>query len=136
MFNDLMREVIALIFKLFILLRTKWNWTLLNTLQFDLQRQYIYKQTNKKPAHIRFQSKRPNTITKMNNIDMDSTKSWFICTFCCSCAMLYSREKPSLVLYIIKIINIVVHRYLWLSSNLQFSYITNVINYISFTFNT
>jgi hypothetical protein len=38
---------------------------------------YINKQT-KKPAHIRFQSKRPNTITKMNNIDMDSTKSWFM----------------------------------------------------------
>ena len=37
------------------------------------------------------------------------------CTFCCSCAMLYSREKPSLVLYIIQIINIVGHRCLWLS---------------------
>jgi len=35
--------------------------------------------------------------------------SFIVCTFCCSCAMLYSREKPSLVLYIIKIINIVGH---------------------------
>ena len=37
--------------------------------------QFIYKQTIKKPTHVHFHSKRPHTITKMNdNIDMDSTR--------------------------------------------------------------
>jgi hypothetical protein len=31
------------------------------------------KSTNKKPVQIRFQSKRPTTFTKMDNINMDST---------------------------------------------------------------
>ena len=44
---------------------------------FD-QRQYIYKQTIKKPAQMHFHSKRLHTITKMdtgNNINMDSSKA-------------------------------------------------------------
>ena len=42
-------------------------------LYLDLQRQYRYKQTEKKPAHIHFHSEKPHTITKMNdNLNTDS----------------------------------------------------------------
>jgi hypothetical protein len=44
------------------------------TLSCDLQRQYIYKQTIKKHAQIRFHPKRPHTILSINdNIKMYST---------------------------------------------------------------
>ena len=40
----------------------------------NLQRQNRYKQTNKKPEHIRFHSKRPYIMEKKNdNINMNST---------------------------------------------------------------
>jgi len=42
--------------------------------QLDLQRQYSYRETTKKPAQICFHSKTPHTITKMNdNTNIDST---------------------------------------------------------------
>ena len=40
--------------------------TILPSLQLVLQWQYIYKQTIKKPAHIRFHYKRQHIITRMN----------------------------------------------------------------------
>ena len=47
---------------------------------FALQRQYIYKQTIKKPGQIHFLSKRTDTITILNdNINMDSIM--YICKF-------------------------------------------------------